>query len=47
MLHVARESVQYDPNQQRRLQPHLVEVNLTPSEKDFYKMLSLDVDKTR
>ena len=47
VLHVARESVQYDANQQRRLQPHLVEVNLTPSEKDFYKMLSLDVDKTQ
>ena len=45
VLQVARESVQYDANQQRRLQPHLVEVELTPSETDFYKVLSLNVDK--
>ena len=45
VLQVARESVQYDANQQRRLQPHLVEVDLTPSETDFYKMLGQDVAK--
>ena len=45
VLQVARESVQFDANQQRRLQPHLVEVDLTQSEKDFYKMLGQDIVK--
>ena len=43
VLKVARESVQYDVNQERSRQPHLVEVHLTPSEINFYNLLGLDL----
>ena len=45
VVKVARESVQYDANQERSRQPHLVEVHLTPSEINFYKVFGLDCAK--